>query len=199
MIRVEDSSEDCLNGIAAVFAEAFLAEDGIISRSMTGPDAEAYFRAALKEYIRIGALHAADGQEGYCVYHHKKQGVPWYRELLLMIRMMRSVSSGSMQKMVLLRRGWQDYTLDHMNDRDYIDVPLLAVRKEYQGKGFMRKLLEEPFREAEKHGIACILDTDSEVKASKYMHLGMTCEKKKVLESGLHMFTLSYRKQEIVK
>ncbi|MCR4950283.1 MAG: GNAT family N-acetyltransferase [Solobacterium sp.] len=199
MIRIGDSSEACLNEIAAVFAEAFLAEDGIIRRSMSVPDAEAYFRAALKEYIRIGALYAADGQEGYCVYHHKKQGVPWYREILLMIRMMRTVSSGAMQKMVLLRRGWQDYTLDHMHDRDYIDVPLLAVRKEDQGKGFMRKLLEEPFREAEKHGIACILDTDSEVKAAKYMHLGMVCEKEMILQSGLHMYTLSYGKCKFVK
>ena len=40
--------------------------------------------------------------------------------------------------------------------------------------------------------VMMILDTDAERKARKYEHIGMEVVTEKVLESGLHMYTLKY-------
>ena len=97
-----------------------------------------------------------------------------------------------MQRMILDRQGWNDYTLAHVKDRDYVDVSLVAVKKEYRHQGFLRKLLHEPFALADAYGIPCILDTDSPLKAAKYEHVGMRIERHQILRSGLAMYTMIY-------
>ncbi len=193
MICLGNLSGEKLHEIASAFAEAFLSEDGIVYRCMDQKTAVIYFETVLEEYMRIHALYAlSEREEGYIVWHHKKAGMPWYRDIVLMIRFIRRLPPLVTQKMILIRKDWQDYTLAHAKDRDYIDVSLIAVKKEYQGTGCLRKLLAEPFAEAERCGCACILDTDSSLKAAKYMHVGMQCEKDAVLESGVHMYTMRY-------
>lgn len=55
----------------------------------------------------------------------------------------------------------------------HIYVGMVAVRKEYQGKGFMRKLLEIAFEEGRRQAVPVVLDTDAVLKKEKYEHLGM--------------------------
>ena len=180
-----------------VVSENVVREAGIVGGGLVGVEGKARL-VILKHAIpsvdmRIHALYAlSEREEGYIVWHHKKAGMPWYRDIVLMIRFIRRLPPLVTQKMILIRKDWQDYTLAHANDRDYIDVSLIAVKKEYQGTGCLRKLLAEPFAEAERCGCACILDTDSSRKAAKYMHVGMQCEKDAVLESGVHMYTMRY-------
>lgn len=57
--------------------------------------------------------------------------------------------------------------------KDYLQIVMLVVRKEYQGQGYMRKLLEFAFEKADAYGVPCILDTDAKNKLDKYCHLGM--------------------------
>lgn len=57
--------------------------------------------------------------------------------------------------------------------KDYIQIVMLVVRKEYQGQGYMRKLMEFAYEKADAHGVPCILDTDAQNKLDKYCHLGM--------------------------
>ena len=191
MICLKDVSEEKLQEIASVFTEAFLSEDGILCRCLKEKEAKTYFRIVLQEYSRIGALYAlSENEEGYLVYHRKNRGPSVLREILMFIRFLKYMPSGALQKLILTRRGWQDYTVTHSRDRDYVDVSLVAVRSEYRRQGYLRKLLQEPFEEARKAGIPCILDTDSEIKAAKYMHVGMTCERDALLENGIHMYTL---------
>lgn len=57
--------------------------------------------------------------------------------------------------------------------KDYLQIVMLVVRKEYQGQGYMRKLMEFAYEKADAHGVPCILDTDAQNKLEKYCHLGM--------------------------
>lgn len=57
--------------------------------------------------------------------------------------------------------------------KDYLQIVMLVVRKEYQGQGYMRQLLEFAYEKADAHGVPCILDTDAQNKLDKYCHLGM--------------------------
>ena len=86
-----------------------------------------------------------------------------------------------------------DYTVTHSSDKDYVDIALIAVRREYQGQGYLRKVLKEPFELADTYGIPVILDTDAEWKAVRYQSVGMRVERDEILESGLHMYTMIYK------
>lgn len=57
--------------------------------------------------------------------------------------------------------------------KDYLQIVMLVVRKEYQGQGYMRQLMEFAYEKADAHGVPCILDTDAQNKLDKYCHLGM--------------------------
>ena len=66
--------------------------------------------------------------------------------------------------------------------RKFLRVEMLVVRKEYQGQGYMRRMLEYAYRIAEDHRVPVILDTDDKNKAARYEHLGMRQENSKVTE-----------------
>jgi len=57
--------------------------------------------------------------------------------------------------------------------KPYVYVGLVCVREAYQGKGYMRKVMEMAFSEGNRLGVPVILDTDAKSKCDKYIHLGM--------------------------
>ena len=70
---------------------------------------------------------------------------------------------------------------------------MVMVLKEYQGKGYMHKILEHPFQEARSQGIPCVLDTDTLLKVEKYKRCGMKKVGMKKLKSGQYLYTMEYR------
>ena len=190
MIRLENLSKTDLQNIANTIAESFLCEDGMITRSLNLQEASAYFDIMISEAYRVNGLYAtSEKQEGYCIYWHKGKGPSTWREILAFFTYMKRIP---MYKLVVSHHDWTDYEMQFQNEKDYLDVYLVVVRKEYQGQGFFRKMMEELMDIARKDHVIMILDTDSELKAQKYMHVGMEVVTKKVLESGLHMYTLKY-------
>lgn len=65
--------------------------------------------------------------------------------------------------------------------------------KGISGKGLYEKVLEQPFAEARKLGILCVLDTDTPLKVTKYEKCGMKNTGKKALKSGACLYTMEYR------
>ncbi len=63
------------------------------------------------------------------------------------------------------------------------------VLREFQGKGIMHKVLELPFTEARVKNIPCVLDTDTPLKAKKYIKCGMKMCRKKRLKGGCSLYT----------
>ena len=58
--------------------------------------------------------------------------------------------------------------------KQFVQIELLAVKKEYQGQGFMRPLVENAIELADKKHIPVILSTDAKLKKDKYEHLGLS-------------------------
>ena len=191
MICLHQITKEHLEDIARAFAASFSSDDGIIPACMNEEEAFHYFFITLDAYQKRGKLYAlSEKEEAYCVYYRKNKGLPWYMDLVLMYRYMRAIPARVMQKMLVVRQGWTDYTVYHFDTKDFVDVCLVCVRREYQGQGYLRKLLAQPFAEAAEAGIPCILDTDTPLKAAKYGHAGMRIEKDAVLKSGIHMYTM---------
>ena len=57
--------------------------------------------------------------------------------------------------------------------KPYLFVGMVCVREQYQGQGFMRKVMELAFAEGDRLGVPVILETDAMSKCEKYIHLGM--------------------------
>ena len=53
-----------------------------------------------------------------------------------------------------------------------MNLAMLVVRKEYQGQGYMRQLMEMLYQIADEKNLAVILETDAENKVERYEHLG---------------------------
>ncbi len=81
----------------------------------------------------------------------------------------------------------------------YIYVSLVAVTKEYQGQGYMRKLLEIAFEEGRKNALPVVLDTDAVLKRDKYAHLGMKCVTTQHFADGVEMYGMVYEPDDLPK
>ena len=57
--------------------------------------------------------------------------------------------------------------------KPYIFVGMVCVREEFQGQGYMRKVMDAAFNEGNRLNLPVILDTDAKSKCDKYVHLGM--------------------------
>ena len=56
-------------------------------------------------------------------------------------------------------------------NKKFIQIEMLVVKREYQNKGYMRKLVQIAFDKADELGIPCIVSTDGFLKMLKYEHL----------------------------
>jgi GNAT superfamily N-acetyltransferase len=74
--------------------------------------------------------------------------------------------------------------------RKFLRVEMLVVRKEYQGQGYMRRMLEYAYKIAEDHRVPVILDTDAKNKAARYEHLGMRLDRVCHCGERFHMYDL---------
>ena len=81
----------------------------------------------------------------------------------------------------------------------YIYVGMVAVTKDYQGQGYMRKLLEIAFEEGRKHGMPVVLDTDAKLKKAKYDHLGMKCVTTQHIADGAELYGMVYEPDTMPK
>ena len=81
----------------------------------------------------------------------------------------------------------------------YIYVGLVAVRKEYQGRGFMRKVLDIAFEEGRRQAVPVVLDTDAHLKRDKYEHIGMKCVVTQHFTDGVELYGMVYEPENIPK
>ena len=131
-----------------------------------------YVRMALK----CGMLYAtSENGEGYIAYKLPGQkvglsavfplakallGSMKLKELIHFARIMSKGGSGLNEK------------LDR-EKKPHIYVGLVCVREQYQGHGYMRKVMDMAFAEGNRLGVPVVLDTDAKSKCDKYTHLGM--------------------------
>ena len=81
----------------------------------------------------------------------------------------------------------------------YIYVGMVAVKREHQHKGYMRKVLEAAFEEGRKHAVPVILETDAVLKRDKYAHLGMQCAAEHHYTDGVVMYDMVYEPDNMPK
>ena len=90
-----------------------------------------------------------------------------------------------------ISKGGESYeTAVKKSKKPYIFVGLVAVKNEYQGQGYMRKVLDIAFEEGRKRGCPVLLETDAVLKRDKYVHLGMENVRIRKLDDSSYLYDL---------
>lgn len=143
------------------------------------PDREAV-AAFICGYVRMvfqsGMLYATgENGEGYIAYKLPGQRVRMKAALPLVKGFFGSMGMKDIIRFIrIMAKGGPglDKRLDRAG-KPYIYVGMVCVREPYQGRGYMRRVLDMAFAEGNRLGVPVILDTDARSKCDKYVHLGM--------------------------
>ncbi len=176
-MKVRSLDEKVIEDIGHAFGYYDYGEEhGLIDAFPSRDAAAAFIRGYVKMALKSGMLYTTGEKgEGYLAYRLPGQKVSLkavvplakefldamnLKELIHFFKIMSKNSPG----------------LDRRFDKEkkpYIYVGLVCVREQYQGQGYMRKVMEFAFAEGNRLGIPVILDTDARSKCDKYIHLGM--------------------------
>ncbi|MCD8006568.1 MAG: N-acetyltransferase [Oscillospiraceae bacterium] len=194
MIRLTNLNDEEIRAIGRQIGEAFYDEgEGAFTR-LDREDAITVLEIMTECYYRLGVLYAtSERQEGYLAYWRKDEAKKWgmkmVRESLHMSwRFLRELSLSSLKKLIPLMSN--PYEKIYQKEPDYVVVSMVAVRREFQGQGFLHVLLEEPFRIANERNIPCVLDTDTELKVKKYTSCGMKKVAETPIKNGGTIYTM---------
>lgn len=131
-------------------------------------------------YVRMtfagGMLYTTSERgEGYIAYKLPGQKLGLKAMLPLAKAFFGCMDFGSVVRFVkIMSKGGSE--LDKKLDKEktpYIFVGMVCVREQFQGQGYMRKVMDMAFSEGNRLKVPVILETDAKSKCDKYVHLGM--------------------------
>lgn len=190
MIACKNLSKEELQIIGSHVAHAFLAEPGCFS-GLSMDVAEKMFTSIVEICYESGHLYTtSDNHEGYCVYWTKEERPGFWPQLKLVFKMAFSLPLSVGKLLKDGQNNWIPTEKRYKKSSDFVEVFLIAVRKEYQGQGHFRTMLQEPMNLAQNRKTICVLDTDAKKKAEKYCHVGFHIVDRKVQRNGIEMFAL---------
>lgn len=154
-------------------------ENGLVSMFSGQEATSAYIQGYVRGMMQGGFLYStSDRGEAYIAYKRPGEKLELKTIWPLLKGICQSMSIKDMCRFVRLAKNG-GLGLDDRYDKEkkpYIFVGLVCVREEYQGQGYMRKLMEPVFAEGNRLGVPVILNTDAKSKCDKYVHLGMKLE-----------------------
>ncbi|MCD7956050.1 MAG: GNAT family N-acetyltransferase [Lachnospiraceae bacterium] len=197
MIQLTNLTDEEIKAIGRCIGEAFYDEgEGLFTR-LGREDAITALEIMTECYYRLGVLYTtSEQQEGYLAWWRKDEAKEWGMKMMrvslhMAWRFLREIPFGSLKKLLPLMNN--PYEKIYQKEPDYVVISMVAVRREFQGQGFLRVLLEEPFRIAQERKIPCVLDTDTELKVKKYSSCGMKKTAETSIKGGEMMYTMESR------
>lgn len=194
MIKVENKSGGEITEIGRKIGEAFAAENDGIVTLLEKEQVVRAFEIMTDYYYRAGVLYSTSEKgEGYLACWRKKAKPPIGAAFHMLKRILCELPPKAW--LAIAASGGEQYEKLFKKEPDYIVASMVVVLREFQGKGFMHKVLEQPFAEADKMNIPCVLDTDTPLKVKKYTKCGMELCGEKKLKHSVSLYTMAYRKK----
>lgn len=191
LIKVENKSEEEIEEIGRKIGEAFAAEKAGIVTALTREQTVRVFEIMTECYYRAGVLYTTSEKgEGYLAYWQKSERPAMGPVPHMIKRFLCELPPKAW--IAMIGSGGDQYAKIFRKEKDYIVVSMLVVLREFQGKGFMRWVLEQPFAEAASKNIPCVLDTDTPLKVKKYIRCGMELCGEKKTGHGISLYTMAY-------
>ncbi len=176
-MKIETLSESIIGDIGHAFGYYdYGMEHGLIDAFPSRKAVALFICGYVKMALKSGMLYATSEKgEGYIAYKLPGQNVGLKAALPLAKGLFGSMKLKELIRFArIMSKGGSG--LGKQFDkakRPYIYVGLVCVREQYQGQGYMRKVMDMAFSEGNRLGVPVILDTDAKSKCDKYIHLGM--------------------------
>lgn len=195
MVKVTTLSEKDIEAIGEAFADYAYAdgEKGMALFYKSRDDVKEYICGYVRAMLAAGCLYSTSGKhEAFIAYRYSKDKLPLSAGMILMKYIFRTMGFGGAVRMLkYISKGGESYeTAVKKSKKPYIFVGLVAVKKEYQGQGYMRKVLDIAFEDGRKRGCPVLLETDAVLKRDKYVHLGMENVRTRKLDDSSYLYDL---------
>ena len=153
-----------------------------------------HMKACFLAGYESGCLYSTSSRgEGYILVTCKGQDLSFKSGIRMIRAIVKNLGGlrGGIQFVRRIAKGGTTYE-DTLKKKKipYMNLAMLVVRKEYQGQGYMRQLMEMLYQIADEKNLAVILETDAENKVERYEHLGMKLVKTRDLGEGVFMYDL---------
>ncbi len=148
-----------------------------------------YFELA----ARNGSLYCAgEHGEAYMIFETPDTKGDLYGRLLQLKWMLSAygLKKGLRQIREIINSGHYFASEMRKDKKPFTKVEFIAVAKEYQKQGYMRKLIDYAFSESDRLGLSCILTTDDEKKVKIYEHFGMKMVRMHVLAENASYYEM---------
>ena len=174
---VRTLDERYIEDIGHAFGYYDYGQEAGLASFFRGPEQTAvYIRGFARGMLKGGLLHTtSDRFEGFIAYKLPGEKLGLQTFLPLLRGVFQSLSFRELLSFAACMKTGGPSLRDRFDrgKKPYIFVGMVCVREEYQHQGYLRKLLEPVFSEADRLGVPVVLDTDARSKCEKYMHLGM--------------------------
>ena len=176
-MKVETLDESTIQAIGHAFGYYDYGTERGLADAFPSQDATAtYICGYVRMALQSGLLHTSGPRgEGYIAYRlpGEKVGLKplWQLARGMFDAMNFKQIVNFFRIMVKGGQGLEDRM--KKKKKPYIFVGMVCVLEQYQGQGYMRKLLDMAFAEGNRLHVPVILDTDAKSKCDKYVHLGM--------------------------
>ena len=176
-MKVEALDESIIHDIGHAFGYYdYGTEHGLINAFPSRDAAAEFICGYVRMALQGGMLYAtSENGEGYLAYKLPKQKLSPKALIPLAKGLLGSMSMKELFRFArIMSKGGSG--LDKRLDKEkkpYIFVGMGCVRVQYQGQGYMRKVMDMAFAEGNRLRVPVILETDAQSKCDKYMHLGM--------------------------
>jgi len=202
MIKLQGQSEDQLREISRQIADAFYdyryseEDKGLIRFISTREDMFTYIHAIVCSAYRSGVLYTtSERREGYLMLSGEGAGgAIGFMDGMRMIAAEKKALGGFRKMKDFINACFSDggtmETRMQKEKRKFLRIEMLVVRKEFQGQGYMRRMMNYAYSLADERRIPVILDTDDRDKASRYEHLGMKLDRVRSCAERFHMYDL---------
>lgn len=153
-----------------------------------------HMKACFLAGYESGCLYSTSSRgEGYILVTCKGQDLSFKSGIRMIRAIVKNLGGlrGGIQFVRRIAKGGKTYE-DELKKKKipYANLAMLVVRKEYQGQGYMRQLMEMLYQIADEKNLAVILETDAENKVERYEHLGMKLVKTRDLGEGVFLYDL---------
>lgn len=153
-----------------------------------------HMKACFLAGYESGCLYSTSSRgEGYILVTCKGQDLSFQSGIRMIRAIVKNLEGlrGGIQFVRRIAKGGTTYE-DTLKKKKipYMNLAMLVVRKEYQGQGYMRQLMEMLYQIADEKNLAVILETDAENKVERYEHLGMELVKTRDLGEGVFLYDL---------
>lgn len=177
MIKITEADEKIIHDIGYAFANYdYGGEHGLIDAFPSRESVAAFICGYVRMALKSGMLYStSENGEGYIAYKLPGQKVRLKAALPLAKGLLGSMKIGELIRFArIMSKGGSGLGKElDKKKKPYIYVGLVCVREQFQGQGYMRKVMSAAFAEGNRLGVPVILDTDAKSKCDKYVHLGM--------------------------